>query len=487
MENSNSLTISPAIAAFVVLLAAFLVVGVYVTDLDINTEGVTAEESLLPNTFSSDTAGFSGRYADNWRLSDTDAAELGPVSGPALAFQTDAEDNDAARITIARVNRPLDIVAEQMAQSIQVITEGPEAYASGESDAGQRFRVRLDNEQMPGQPDMLAEYILVEAGDGEATLVGRLRANANTLPDHLRTFELMMASLEVIEIEAATVPEGEPLALTQTGQEEQLGVQVSYPEGWTQLPDQAPNEIGFQSQANPDTLVQFFIDTPANVGATILGPQFVVENSITPEDFLTQFLTNIRADIAVIGPQAYTAGEYTGQFAVLELPDLAATFAVGPYDEDRFVVFIAQSPLDQEGDVIATAFAMLESLQPLEGGAQDEPPGETEGMDGNEASSDPEGETSSEDETDTTEPGDTESPPADDPEAAGDDEAATDQEDETDTNEPGETEAPPDDELAPAEEDSPEADGNSGDDTSDDPAEDTDSEETRESSDSDSE
>lgn len=354
MEIKN-FTVSPTIAAFMVLIVAVLGVGLVVTGYDIQTGGVTAQQALLPETVPSadDTDSASEltiHYPKGWQAT--------PL-GNGYVFNADT-DNLTVQIVVDP--RSFDQLISNYNPSRLV--NKPDAYTNPlYSDLrGQSYTLTEGRE--PGQPEVLTDVVVLELPDGRS-IEGRMTVNANAISRHRKTFGFMLQSLEVSLLPQITLDARDslaPLPLTQTAENTGTVVNLSYPDGWMTEAVNDAGVYGLKVTSEDGTELLVFLLDP-EITAAHLGVQ---TQEITPENILLGYQQTLAGSYVAQPTIAATFGETAGARLIArgEAGTLnAREFGVFEYADDLYLSYVLTANIANLQATIATADAILHSVQ----------------------------------------------------------------------------------------------------------------------------
>lgn len=221
-QDEFNLNISPAAVAFVVLAVAMVLVGLYVTNQDIETTGVTADEARLTLRTENAETGLAVRYPEAWEAA---------ADGDALTIRPRATDTDVAIINLAHRFTSIEVALAELIAGRDVTAEPLEL----EGITGQTFTM---TEQLSGET-VDVRYAVFE-NEADDVFVGTLTTTAGNLSEHERDFELMLPTVDYL------------LSLTNLAVRENVNFAIPYPQIWTDQRNlQAPDAITVVE--NPDS------------------------------------------------------------------------------------------------------------------------------------------------------------------------------------------------------------------------------------------
>lgn len=263
--------ISPALAAFGVLIIAFLGVGLYVNQRDIRTEGVTAQQELLPRVIPAEgdeeaqaASDVTVHYPATWEVGNdlTNGFQLHP---------TDAQNSATSSIEVQVVDQSFDSYAEQLQ------TENPNADFDTYSNSidpslpGRRYSVTL--EQSAGEPRVTTDTVVLALPDGRS-LRASLKANTNAIDGYRDTFELIVRNLDVRMLQQVEVPARNAVAapeLTNVSDDNGTVVSLTVPADWTS--EVLANTSAYGLSVTPDSE-----ESNTDLQVFLLSPELTVLN-----------------------------------------------------------------------------------------------------------------------------------------------------------------------------------------------------------------
>ena len=339
-ENKN---LSPAVAAFIGLLVAILAIGLYVTDRDIETQGVTAQEAILNQSISNPLyTELAVRYSDKWD---------GSFNTTQSAYFFSLRDDPTVQIRMALDERSIDEIAAQFDQE-------PSTYRNefDTSQVGQKFTL---TEALSPNESITSDFVFVPFDD-EHNLTGFLTSPTSNVAQHRKTLDLMLSSVTLSSFDA--------LELTETFTSEANGVEFQYPAEWL---------VSDTAQTNGTVLTSISGGEESTFQMLMLAfpDEFFqtqgVENS--PSGLMQALLANETPDNYIIAPAEITLGEHVGQNAVINVatPDPSLTqideYIVIPTNETTQLVVLLRSDSEESlGEIRPTAYDMISSLTVLE-------------------------------------------------------------------------------------------------------------------------
>lgn len=330
VQQQPALDISPAIVMFGVLAILMAVVGLYVTNQDIETTGVTALDSTVPLQYDSGSAGLSGQYPDNWVFDEV---------GNTLVFTPrNASSSDVTSITLVRNENT----------SVETIVSGIEAAADEIVVDAENYNDLPDGTSLVvGEADDIeVRYIVFSDGEDGAYIASLRADNVNRYRDELEGI-------------AATVDFLRPLELTQVAEHPEFS--VPYPEGFTRR-EQDPNVV-FVAQAgegieDADAIIfQFFTGTPLEV----LGSQLDDDSTAAVALFIGTQLNGLSQETGVLPVKL---GDYFGSRILLSADanrdQLTELFVMDLGSE--YLYIITRSLRDDYNRVELTLEAMMDEF-----------------------------------------------------------------------------------------------------------------------------
>lgn len=354
MENKN-FTLSPAVAAFVVLIVAALGVGLVVTGYDIQTGGVTAQQALLsqvvPVADDAEAASeLTIHYPEGWEATALDNGYI---------FKA---DEDEATVQIVVDPRSYDQLATNY--NPDRLHSDPEAYNNPlySELAGSSYTVSEGRE--PGEAEVLTDVVVLELPDGRS-LEGRVTAGANDLGGYRKTLDYMLDSLEVSLLPQITLEARdsvEALALTQTSEDNGTVVNLSYPDGWTAEAMNDSGVYGLQAVAEDGTALQVFLLSPS-ITAAHLGVQ---TEETTPEAILNAYQGSLAGSLIAQPTAAATFGEASGA-RLLTRGEVGTTTAtehgVFEYSDGLYLSYVLTAEVANLQAAVATTDAILQTVE----------------------------------------------------------------------------------------------------------------------------
>lgn len=356
--------ISPSVAAFIGLLVAMLLVGLYVADLDLDTTGVTAEEEKLPLTASDPAVPIAVRYPARWeyvvfddvlavRTSGNQLTQIASTA-PGLEFSP-IDDDDATRISIIPSGATVEEVATTLGNLSGEVVNDLDDYVSPAGAEGKSVTV-VDSTPI-GLPRILVKYVVIPA-EQEGSYVGRLRADENVLSNYATTFDLMLDSVEPFEIE--------PFELAASHTQPGLGT-IGYPEGWVPVVEQSSStQVLFQGSGQE--AARLTILSLEDLGA-FLGLPTALPTESTPMEIVGAFAANEQPGIGVVtSPQSFAVGDDEGASIVIELEQQSGAviylgFGITKLVDDNWAVLLMQTPSSgRVAQMEQTIVAMVQSF-----------------------------------------------------------------------------------------------------------------------------
>lgn len=361
MSNKNT-TISPSIAAFAILIVAFAVVGLYVKGLDIKTEGVTAQEVLLPNVAPAAEdavdSDISLRYPQAWAVSQT-------LTNGFLVQPLDEEKAASTAISVQIVEQPLNQVMAGLKDQDPNIDF--EAYPNPIDPIldGQKYTFTQEATQ-PNTPRITNDIILLALADGR-TVQGVLQASANDIGSYRKTFEMMLSNLDVTLVAPIEVPARDTVAAPElTSNIDSTGtiVSLAIPADWQALPIASASAAGVSASPTASetaTELQVFLLDPATT-AVNLGIADPLEDT-SPAAILERYKV-VNGVRLVEDVTASTLNGHDG--AKLITRDGASNniseVGIYPYSDGVYLSYILRSTVDNLPQDFAVADAILASV-----------------------------------------------------------------------------------------------------------------------------
>ncbi len=355
--------LSPSVAAFVVLIAAMLLVGLYVADLDLDTSGVTAQQELLPLFAQQGSHNFTVSYPNRWEheavqdvfaVSTTD--QQVPVIGPSYMEFTPEDADETVVISITLSPLSVDEVATIFDNlDREEVASALEDYVTPGGAEGKTITTVLSNPI--GQPRLMEFWAVVPA-DESGSYVGRLIANEHELSQYEATLGTMLDTVEPFEVDLTITREG-------------FG-SIEAPYGWQTVPEGQSSLIVEVYPADRSQSIGFDV-LPLSELATGLGTPEAYTSGMTPEEFLESFAATPQFEV-VEPVETIQAGDYTLATVLISVPGQTGTnyfhLMVSDLNDGNVVFVLALAPEDALDQVKTTALAMLESFE-YEGAATD--------------------------------------------------------------------------------------------------------------------
>ncbi len=358
--TKQSTGLSPSVYAFLVLILAFLLVGLYVSNRDLETAGVTAQDVLLPNVVPATDAEegqFSEltiHYPDGWNV---------------------FSDGNGYTFTLQESEEPVEITFLINPSSVeQLVVDVNPAGVDGSivdyrnplfsEEDGARYSVSRPGD--PGQPDVIVDNVLLGLPD-QRTVRATLRATANTINDHREVFELMLSNLEVDPLPAVELVARDSVEAPELPNvADDLGtvVVVNYPDGWSAASGNELNVTGvFTVDEEAATQMNVFLLepelTPLSLGLQA-GPE-----EMTPTAVLDMYQATLPGSLVVQAVEPATLGGYEGVRMVQRLPtelDRVREVGIFAYNDELYLSYSLTTVADSLGDGMATADAMLATV-----------------------------------------------------------------------------------------------------------------------------
>ncbi len=339
--------LSTQVVAFLVLAVVTLVGVLIVTNSDIDTDGKTADASLLQLSANDSAVDFSISYPVEWQVAAT---------------------SDGAGYVFTLKDPPGGVAAEAQPQ-LQITMQGlpyADTLASAQADLGtdslveyntvdnHRSGVRytttnsLDNGQQVATDIIVLnpqDQSVTSEVEENRTLIARLSADSNRIGEYRQTLDLMLTTVKVGE--PFSVPE-----LVQTITNPTTGITVNFPDGWTASVEAAPNDtiISIAPSADATDLLRIayipLIDETTGTVITLADLEGQVLGGVDPSSY--------------IQPMAlYSAAGYSGDAGAVLVPDNGS----GAGDSVVYVVFLQ---LNDSAAIVGLAQAGLNNIANLQ-------------------------------------------------------------------------------------------------------------------------
>lgn len=343
MENKE-FNISKPVAAFIALVIAFLVIGYYVVNLlDIETQGTTAEEAILPRMLGEPSETFRVRYPDGW---SAEALTSGYV------FTLDEADEPKPEIQITLEEGSV----ESLLPADQQDSAAADNPFTGEAD-GRRYSITDETGQTRVQTDVVF-YPLPD----RRTIRGQLSAPANDINDYRDDFNLMISSLDVELLELVDLPPRDsidPPELPQTIDDSGTTVIANYPENWSAEAFTSGNVFGITISSSATNITMFAV-SPSETASGVFLLQPAAE--ITPESIISTVESQLVRSRILESTTTRTIGEYEGATIIVRNTDSVTENGVLAYSEDIYFSYSMTTSLDNLPAARAALDAIVQSF-----------------------------------------------------------------------------------------------------------------------------
>ncbi len=325
--------LSPAVVMFFVLAALLALVGLYVTNRDIETRGITVLESTVPLQFESGAAGLSGRYPDGWRYTESEDS---------LVFRpTNARTDDPTSITLTRLQEAISPreLATQIENNAQSVLDDVTNY--DQLPSGITLSVR--------ESDRIAARHIIFADAESGLFVATLRSeNAN---DYSRELEAMAQTLDALR----------PFALTQRAERPEFS--VPYPEGFTDTPQDDSVVFLTQEDGAIDNTQAIIIQMILADPNELLGPDLAGATTADAALFVGSQLSGSLPETDVYPVQLDV---YAGSQVILasqSSTDVIIELTVLDLGDENFFFILARTTRTNYPKVSVTVEAMIAGLE----------------------------------------------------------------------------------------------------------------------------
>ena len=212
VEKQETLSLSPALAALAALMVFMGLIGIYVSNQDIETKGVTVLESTLPLTYTDSASGITARYPEGWQ----------PVANEpelnAVTF-TLTEGDTLTTMSAGYVNEgTVEDYIEIITSSADEVVEEPETF-SRDNVEGVTLLIR----QQLDVNEIDQRYTIFE-DENEDLYIALLQGEPGKVEDFRQEFNYFVESIS-----------RDPNIRTIS--RENIGLSIQYPVGWTEQPD----------------------------------------------------------------------------------------------------------------------------------------------------------------------------------------------------------------------------------------------------------
>lgn len=332
LQPQPSMNVSPAVVMFFVLAALLVLVGLYVTNRDIETQGVTVLESTAPLQFESSQTRLAGRYPDGWHYDESaDSVIFTPAN---------ARSDDPTAIIVARLsNQPdPDVVINQIENNAQSVIDEADSY--DQLPDGVTITVR-ENDTLE------ARHIVFSDGEGGLFTATLRSENVNRYDD---------------ELEAVAQTLGFVRAFPLTQRAVRPDFSVPYPEGFTDTPQDA--RVIFLSQTaegiddSDAIIIQLILAAPAE----LISPEYADATTTESTLFIGDQLAGATPET-----EAYPVklGGYFGSRMLLGLdsnPEIMIQLTVLDVGDGNFLLILARTPRENYTKLDVTLDAMIADL-----------------------------------------------------------------------------------------------------------------------------